>query len=48
MCTICVLGAYRGEKMASDPMELELWMLVNLCEGSRNLIPVLFKNSKYS
>lgn len=29
--TMCVLDTGRGQKRALDPLEVELWMVVNLC-----------------
>lgn len=29
VCVLCMPGALRGQKMAPDPPELELWMLVS-------------------
>lgn len=34
MCKTCVPGASRGQKRVSDPVELELQMLVNYHVGS--------------
>jgi hypothetical protein len=28
-CTTCTTGAYKGQKRVSDPLELELWIVVS-------------------
>lgn len=48
MCTICVLGAYRGQKTVSYPLELELWTVVShyVSTGIKTL--ALYKSNKCS
>lgn len=36
LCTIGVLGALGGQKMVSDPLELDLQMFMNLLVGTWN------------
>lgn len=45
MCTMCVPSAQGGQKL-SDPLELELWMVVNHSGGVGNPNWVLWKSSK--
>ena len=33
---MCVPGAHRGQKRASDPLELELWMVISNDVGAGN------------
>lgn len=47
MCTICVLGTLRGQKRASDTLELELHMVVSCLFGAGNWAEVFYKSSKY-
>lgn len=49
MClyTTCVLGAYGGQKKASDPLELELQMKKSYHVGCGNLTWVLYKSGKH-
>lgn len=28
MCTMCILGTFRGQKRVSDPLGLELWTII--------------------
>jgi hypothetical protein len=37
-------GAVGGQKRLSDPLELELWMVVKLCVGASNQTQVLWEN----
>lgn len=46
LCTTHVLNACRGQKRILDPLELELWMLVNLCVGTGIQTRVLCKSNK--
>jgi hypothetical protein len=41
MCTICVPGALGSQKGEMDPLELELWMVVNHHVGAGNRTQVL-------
>jgi hypothetical protein len=34
MCTMCVPGAYRSQKRGSDPMDLELQMVLSHHKGT--------------
>lgn len=43
-CAMCILGACRGQKKVSDPLELELLMVVS-CHA-RDFLWVLCKNDK--
>ena len=45
---MCVPGAFGGQKKASDPLELELWMFINHHIGVGNKTQVLCKRNKYS
>lgn len=39
MCTLYVPGAYRGQKRASDPLDIKSWMVLrhSVDYGNRNL-----------
>lgn len=39
-------STHRGQKRASDPLELELWMVVSHHTGARNRAQVLCESSK--
>jgi hypothetical protein len=45
---VCMPGACGGQKRASDPLELELQMVVNCHVSSGNQIWVLWKNNQCS
>jgi hypothetical protein len=36
VCTMCMSGTYRGQKRLSDPLVLELQMVVSCHEGAGN------------
>lgn len=44
--TLCVLGALGGQKSASDPLELELNMIMSGHVGSGNQIWFLWKSNE--
>lgn len=44
-CTMCMPGDRRGQKSSSNPLKLELWMVVSY---HVNPSPVLYKGNKYS
>lgn len=48
LCTTCIFGEHRGQKMVSDPLGLELHMIVSLHVGSGNQTQVFGKSSKCS
>lgn len=48
VCGICMSGASRGQKRASDILDLELGMYVNHCEGPETQTRVLSKSSRSS
>jgi hypothetical protein len=41
MCTICMLGAYRGQKRVFDPLKLKLGMVMSHHVGARSQSQVL-------
>ena len=41
MCAVCMLGACRGQKRTSDPLELDLGNVVSTHVGAGNQIQVL-------
>jgi hypothetical protein len=45
MCTICMLGALRGQKRASDAVEFELLAGMSLHMGAGNWFRVLCKSN---
>lgn len=44
MCMVCVPGAHRSQKKASDALELELRMVVRHNRDARSQTRVLWKN----
>lgn len=44
----CMPDAHEGQKSTSDPLKLELWMVVNCLAGAKNQTQVLCENSKCS
>lgn len=48
ICTMCVPGAIGGQKGSMDPLELELWMVVNHHVGAGNRTQVLSKTTELS
>lgn len=47
-CTTCTPSTHRGQTRLWDPLELELWAIVNHHEGAGNWVPVLRGSSKCS
>ena len=47
MCTMCVPGALGGWKKASDPLELELQVIVSCYGGEWNQTQALCKSVKH-
>jgi hypothetical protein len=48
MCNMCVPGIHRGQKRASDPLELEFQMVLSHHVVGRKQILVLCKNRQCS
>lgn len=46
-CITCIPGAHRGQKRASDLLQLELWTVVNHLRGARNKPEFLCKDTTH-
>lgn len=47
VCTVCVPSAHRDQKGMSDPLELQLTMVVNHYVSAGNWTQALCKSSQY-
>lgn len=47
MCSVCVQGTCESQKTLSDPLQLELWMVMNYHMNAGDRTWVLCKN-KYA
>lgn len=43
--TVCMPDAHRGQMSTSDPLKVELWMVVSLCVA-KNQAQIFFKINK--
>lgn len=47
-CTVYMPGSLGGQMKASDPWNLELWMVLSRHVGAINQAWVLFRSNKYT
>lgn len=48
VCTLHESSTHKNQGRAADPLELELWKVVNYYVGTGIRTPVLYKNSECS